>query len=327
MGSTHIKALRHTAGVELAAVYSSDDHKLSGDLTAVHGNIGGPGEKLDFSSVRKYRTLEQALVDPDINAVDICLPTDLHETVAVGALRAGKHVLVEKPMALNAFAADRMIGAATRSRRVLMTAHVLRFQPPYSLLRQIVDGGQMGRVRYAEFRRRCAAPAWGGWMLDKNQSGGGAFDLLIHDTDMCLHLFGKPEAVSAVGITDAAAGIDCIDAQLFYPDLIATIHGGWYHQSAYPFSMGYTVSLEKGTLEYDSNDGAPKRYSPDLPVMELGGSATDGYSAELGYFIECCRQQREPDLCPATESAEAVKLMLLLLESRLRAGRRLLCNI
>ncbi len=324
MGSTHVRALRRTSGAELAAVYSSDDHKLSGDLTAVRGNIGNPGEKLDFSSVRKYRTLEQVLVDPDIDAVDICLPTDLHETVGVGALRAGKHVLVEKPMALNAFAADRMVGAAARSRRVLMTAHVLRFLPPYSVLRQIVDGGQMGRVRFAAFRRRCAAPGWGGWLLDSTHSGGGVFDLLIHDADMCLHLFGKPESVSAVGVTDVKAGIDCIDAQLFYPEMIATIHGGWYHQGAYPFSMGYTVSLENGTIEYDSNDGVPKRYSPGQPMLELGAGAADGYSAELEYFVQCCRQQREPELCPAAESAEAVKLMLLLLESRLRGGKRML---
>jgi len=327
MGSTHVKALRAAPGVDLAAVYSSDDQKLSGDLTAIRGNIGGPGEKLDFSGVRKHRSLEDALADPAVEAVDICLPTDLHEIVAVAALRAGKHVLVEKPMALDAFAVDRMIGAASRFRRVLMAAHVLRFMPPYTALRQAVYGGQMGRVRFAAFRRRCAAPSWGGWLLNASQSGGGVFDLLIHDVDMCLHLLGKPESVVAAGVTDAASGVDFIDAQLYYPDAVANIQGGWHHLSEYPFSMGYTVALEGGTVEYHSCDGGPKRYAPGQPVRDLEMPAADAYAAEIGYFVDCCRQQKVPALCPPKESADAVKLMLLLLESRLRGGRRLLCRI
>src|SRR5580704_17978446 len=98
MGSTHLKALGNVRGVELAAVYSQDEKKLAGDLTSVHGNLGGGGEKLDFSGVTLHRQLDDVLADPDVEAVDICLPTDLHEGVAVEALRAGKHVLVEKPM-------------------------------------------------------------------------------------------------------------------------------------------------------------------------------------------------------------------------------------
>ena len=141
MGSTHLKAMRSVAGVELAAVYSSDERKLAGDLTSIQGNLGGPGEKLDFSSVRQYREIDPLLADPSIDAVDICLPTDLHEWAAVEALRAGKHVLVEKPMALDGFGGDRMINAARRAGRVLMTAHVLRFFPEYAVLRDgIADG-------------------------------------------------------------------------------------------------------------------------------------------------------------------------------------------
>src|SRR5438105_1550975 len=127
MGSTHAKALRDIPGAELAAVYSQDEKKLSGDLTAVRGNLGGPGEKFDFSSVSQHRQLESLLADPSIDAVDICLPTDLHEPVAVEAMRVGKHVLVEKPMGLDGFDVDHMLRAASRYKKVLMTAHVLRF--------------------------------------------------------------------------------------------------------------------------------------------------------------------------------------------------------
>src|SRR5437763_11191702 len=71
MGSTHLKALRNVAGATLAAVVSSDDAKLDGDLSGIQGNLGGPGEKMDFSGVARYHTVEEALGDPKVDAVDI----------------------------------------------------------------------------------------------------------------------------------------------------------------------------------------------------------------------------------------------------------------
>lgn len=328
MGSTHLKAMRSVAGVELAAVYSSDERKLSGDLTSIQGNLGGPGEKLDFSSVRQYREIDPLLADPSIDAVDICLPTDLHEWAAVEALRAGKHVLVEKPMALDGFGGDRMINAARRAGRVLMTAHVLRFFPEYAVLRDGIADGKLGRMRFASFRRRCAAPAWGGWLQDPARSGGGVFDLLIHDADMCLYLFGKPKTVSASGVIDAAAGIDCISAQLFYADgSVVLIGGGWYPPGEYPFSMEYSVAFDGGSVEYSSSGCPPTLYPRNAPAQVLPLDPHDGYAAEIEYFASCCRHKSAPERCPPAESSMAVKLMMLLLDSRRRNGAKMLCNL
>jgi predicted dehydrogenase len=131
MGSMHVGALGESAEAELAAVYSSDPQKLAGDLTSIQGNLGGPGKQFDFSKLKQYRDILPLLADPEIDAVDLCLPTYLHEDVAVAALRAGKHVLVEKPMALDGASARRMIAESERAGRVLMTAQVLRFFPEY----------------------------------------------------------------------------------------------------------------------------------------------------------------------------------------------------
>jgi predicted dehydrogenase len=328
MGCTHLKALGAVRGAELVAVYSQDEKKLAGDLTSVHGNLGSGGEKVDLSSVTHHRQLEAVLADPDVEAIDICLPTDLHEAVAVEALRAGKHVLVEKPMALDSYGVDRMLTAASRYKRTLMTAHVLRFLPAYVALRCALRSQQPGPVRFAMFRRRCAAPGWSGWLKDASRSGGGVFDLLIHDVDMCLHLFGKPEAVCATGYADLARGIDCIDAQFFYPQGgVVSITGGWHHPGAYPFSMEYTVTVEGGTIEYSSAGRAPTLYSPDGSEQLLDGGVQDGYAAEIDYFIECCNRRMPPELCPPRESADAVRLMLLVLEARNRSGRKMICRI
>ena len=102
MGSTHVQAWRQIPGAQLAAVASRDPRGSPAILPASQGNLGGQGEKLDFSAVAKYTSAEEAVLDPAIEAVDICLPTHLHERIAMMALRAGKHVLVEKPMALMA---------------------------------------------------------------------------------------------------------------------------------------------------------------------------------------------------------------------------------
>jgi predicted dehydrogenase len=178
------------------------------------------------------------------------------------------------------------------------------------------------------FRRRCAAPAWGGWLNDPAQSGGGAFDLLIHDVDMCLHLFGVPEAVSATGYADASAGIDAIDATLYYAGgLTAVVTGGWFLAGKFPFSMEFAVTMDGATVDYSSM-GRPLTVYPmkgEADVKQL--PQADGYTGEIEYFASCCRDGLQPELCPPRESAQAVKLMRLMLEARDRKGERLACRI
>src|SRR5271168_669612 len=105
---------------------------------------------MDFSSAALYRTVEEALADPNVEAVDICLPTDQHASVAIAALRAGKHVLVEKPIALDYATACSAIAEAERAGRMLMAAQVLRFIPAYAEFRK--QGGRY-RAYSATFRR------------------------------------------------------------------------------------------------------------------------------------------------------------------------------
>jgi predicted dehydrogenase len=324
MGSTHIRALQSIPDAELVAVCSRDEKKLAGDLSGVQGNLGGPGEQLDFSRVSRYRDIRQMLEVPRVEAVDLCLPTHMHAPVAKLAFEAGKHVLVEKPMALDGASARRMIAEAEKHRRVLMVAQVLRFFPMYQALERVLERGSMGAMRSAIFRRRCAAPAWSAWLADPEQSGGGVFDLLIHDVDMCLHLFGVPEAISATGYETLASGVDIISAVFYYPGgRTAIITGGWHHPKAYPFLMEYTVVADGGTVEYSSLDRPPALYSADGEREALLLEETDGYRAEIEYFLDCCRRNARPELCEPEDSANAVALTRLMLEARKRNGEKI----
>jgi len=327
MGSTHLSAWKNVEGAQIQAVVSEDPLKRSGDLSRISGNLNRPGEKLDFSGVRQYSKLEQALADPEVDAVDLCLPTDLHESAAIAALQAGKHVLVEKPMALDGAACDRMIEAARQAKRILMTAQVLRFWGDYQPLVQARRSGKLGEVRSVLFRRRCAAPNWGKWLHDPGRGGGGVFDLLIHDADMCVHLFGVPEAVSATGYEDMAHGIDVIHAQLHYKGIPSVaVTGGWHHPAAYPFSMEYTVCFDGGTFEYSSAGRSVTLYTSAGLEEAVQKPVKDGFQAELEYFTACASANRQPEICPPSESAAAVKISRTMVEARARNGEKVPCQ-
>ena len=259
MGCVHLQAIARIPGVRLAAVLDRNGQRLSGDLSESGGNLGIPGLRMDFSGLRRYREFEELLADDQLDALDLCAPTHLHAAWTLAALRRGRHVLVEKPMALRAEDAEQMCAEAARAGRVLMVAHVLRFMPAYAGLRTLIGSGRLGRVRSALFRRRTAVPAWAAWEFDRESSGGGVFDLLIHDVDMALLLFGKPATVSAWGHEDLRGGVDQITAQLHYPDVDSvTVTGGWHHRGAYPFSMEYTVVADEGG-GWDSSGRPPGR--------------------------------------------------------------------
>ncbi len=284
--------------------------------------------KMDFSAVRKYRSVDEVLRDPDVEAVDICLPTCFHATAAIRALQAGKHVLCEKPMALSGADADAMVAEAERTGRLLMVAQVLRFFPAYCELSRLIRSGRLRKVRSALFRRRSAVAAWWGpSALDKTVTGGAVFDLLIHDVDLVQHLFGVPEKISSTGHEDLAGGIDTIVSEFYYPEVgQVTITGGWFHRGEYPFSMEFTVVGDGGVVEYNSAGRPLTVYWSNGRREPIVLEEKDAYQAELEYFLQCLLQRRAPSQCPPKESSLAVKLTKLMVDARARKGEKVLCR-
>ena len=141
MGWMHYLAYQRVRGVNLAAVCTRDAKKLAGDWRGIKGNFGPPGEQVDLSRVAKYAELDALLADPKIDLVDICLPPDLHCDATIVALRAGKHVFVEKPMGLTAAECQRMVAAAKKAGKLVLCGQVLPFFPEYAHARQVIASG------------------------------------------------------------------------------------------------------------------------------------------------------------------------------------------
>jgi predicted dehydrogenase len=315
MGGAHLSAIKSLGGVTLTAI-SSRTQPTSDRLS--QGNLPHLKASALPLDARWYADWRQLVSDPDVDAVDVCLPTHLHKEVALSAFEHGKHVLCEKPMALSFADCEEMLKAAERSGCVFMVAHVLRFVSSYRYAASFIASVLQGSVTSCAMQRKTGYPKWGEWLGREECSGGAILDLLIHDIDQALKLFGKPDAVRA----RSDGEIDTMQGCLRYADgLEVRLVGGWY-DAGRPFSAGFQIrgkdanlSMEAGKLRLSVFG---EEQSVDLPAEEE-------YTEQMLYFIQCCQQRIAPELCPPAESAEAVRIANLLRASRNDNGRELAC--
>jgi predicted dehydrogenase len=155
----------------------------------------------EFAIPRLYTRVDDLLLDPDVDAVSIALPTCLHAATAIMALEAGKHVMLDKPFAMNREEAKAVIDAARKSKRVFTVGMNQRFARDSQVIRTLVERGDLGEVYHAKayWNRRSGAPRFGTWFCEKKKSGGGSLlDIGVHMLDLCLALVGnfKPLSVS-----------------------------------------------------------------------------------------------------------------------------------
>jgi predicted dehydrogenase len=255
MGRVHVQAYQDLAraGVEcsLCAVADADAARLTG-YPSGQGNLAqSPVEALfDPASVRTYRRAEDLIADPNLDLVSICTPTDTHVPLALAALHAGKHILIEKPIALTTQAIDKLRSAAAAASRLAIPAMCMRFWPGWTWLKDRIAEGPsspLGRLHGLTFTRMGAPPSWSqDFYLDESRSGGALFDLHIHDADFILYCFGPPAAVTTTGTTRH------LSTTYHYPrGPRMTAEGGWGPSPGFPFRMRFTACFEHATADFD----------------------------------------------------------------------------
>jgi predicted dehydrogenase len=162
-----------------------------------------------FEIPRVFRDYQDLLAEDDIDAVSIAVPNSLHAPVAIAALEAGKHVLIEKPLARHTDEAERMVAAAKATGKILAVAFQRRTRHDVMLLRDEIAAGKLGNIYYAKafWMRRQGIPGWGSWFTSKELAGGGPLiDLGVHVLDMALYVMGNPKVTAVSANTYAELG-------------------------------------------------------------------------------------------------------------------------
>jgi predicted dehydrogenase len=308
-----------TQKAKVVALCDKEADRRAGDWSQVGGNVAdAQGTKRNLGDIRQFADWRELVADPQVQMVDICVPTYLHAEMAIAALQTGKHVLCEKPMALTVEQCDKVLAAATKARGRFMIAQCIRFWPECVYLKQAVDDGRFGRLKALNLRRQASTPTYScdNWLLDPKLSGGAILDLHVHDTDWALHLLGTPQMITAQ-TCDRDGSTDRVHSLWHYrPDLVVQIEGFWDMPPAFGFNMGFTARFENATVLFELTSGKP------LTVLKQDGSTetpamapNDGYFNEIDYFLGCIDRKAGPTISTPAESREAVRMAMLEKES------------
>ena len=293
ISNIHAKAAKKLKDVELVAVVEKYSDKAAVLME-------------QFRIRNQYQTIEQLLKAGKVDALVIGTPNFLHARQAISALKAGIHVLVEKPMAMNAREAERMLEASEQSGAVLMVAHCWRFDDDVNWLK--AQTPKLGRIIRTKGYGVHSNWGPGGWFTQKAMAGGGALaDMGIHALDTARYLLDDPMPVSVyarIGTHYKDFDVDDTGVLLIEWDSGTTsyIESGWWQphmdgpeaatqlygtrgfgqlfptQLELPNSKTQRVDMIKSGLKFPRKQHCPQSM----------------YDAQMAYFIKCIREKKTP---------------------------------
>lgn len=309
MGRTHYEAYQEIDGAQVVMVADQDPKRASGNLSGTGGNVLQGGlTHLPMDRIKGTTSFLDLINSADVDIVDVCVPTTQHVEVATAALKAGKNVLCEKPLARTSADGEKIAAAARSAKGFFMPAMCMRFWPQWAWIKQAVAEKRYGAVRAATFRRVASMPV--GWYRDGKMSGGAALDLHIHDTDFVQYLFGMPKSVSSRGYSKTSGEIDHIATQFVYDDVpLVTAEGSWCLADGYGFTMQCNVNFENATADFDLAREQPLRLSQNGETKPIDCGPGFGYAAELRYFVDCVKKGQKPTVVTADDGVRSLKIV------------------
>lgn len=312
MGQTHLDVYAKRSDAKVVAISDRDPDRLSGKVRAA-GNVEGQAQgAFDLSQATAYAEGMELINDKAVDLVDICLATPLHVEYAIAALKKGKHVLVEKPLARTGKDAEKLAKAAAKAKGLSMCAMCMRFWPGWTWLKEAVENKTYGRVYSASFKRLATMPP-GAFYANGELSGGAILDLHLHDADFVQFLFGKPAGVLSRGYRKTSGAIDHVVTQYLYegknaPPLVMA-EGTWAMSAPYEFRMQYTVNFANATAVYDLLSPSPLVLYQDGKKETVALDSRMGYELEIDYFLNCIAAGKKPKIVTMKDAANSVKLI------------------
>ncbi len=303
-----------------------------------------------YGAPRAYSDPNQLLADPGIDAVSVCTWNDSHAKWAVAALRAGKHVLVEKPMSRTYAEAAELEREVAATDRILQVGFVRRHSPNAKVLKTFIDNGDLGDIYYARasFIGRVGNP--GGWFANKSISGGGPLiDLGVHVVDLCWYLMGSPAAITVsansytvlgdranitttprwkVSDADATSNTveDMVNALVRFENGASLLVETSYSLHATKNSLGVSVFGDKGGADLEPKlEIATEKYGSIVNLIPQISSPTfesePAFANEIGNFIDAI-QGRAESIAPVSHGAEIARILETIYASA-EAGREI----
>lgn len=293
------------------------------------------GNDLGLDKQFRFLDYNKLLEMDEIEAVDVCTPNYVHADPTVKALNAGKHVIVEKPIALNAKEGEAMVEAARKSGKQLMVALCQRWRSDARALKRFVEAGDMGEIYYARVHalRRRGIPGWGVFTQKDKQGGGPLIDIGVHILDLTLWLMGHPKPTAASGLCYCKFGTR--------PGLVG-LFGAWDHTcytvedfgaGLVRFENGASLTIESSfaaNIEHDifntnllGTEGGcqlspiklfreERQTLVDLTPVFL--PQVDTHQAEIFDFIDCIRNDK-PVPVPGEEGLMVTRILDAIYES------------
>lgn len=301
IGRVHLAAAR-ALGATLTAVATSRPERA-----------GGTEGLAVFADYDEF--LRQAPVD----AVVLSVPTWLHERYAIDICRGGRHLLCEKPLALDAAAARRIVAAGEAAGVTLMAAQVLRFWPQYQAMRLAIQTGRIGRLMEIHAARLSAYPPWAHWFREPHKSGGVLMDLAVHDLDFLHSLMGAPRRVQCALAPSKNGTPAAAHAWLWFDSTLATVQASYALPASWRFRAEMHAVGDGGAMEYRL--AAPANvagrqcaeqicmlYPEAGEPVALPAAPEDPYQAQLRYFLACAERREAPLRCPPADSIAVLEV-------------------
>ena len=259
----------------------------------------------EFGIPRQYETIEAMLKDGGVDAVVVSTPNYLHAPQTIAALNAGVHVMVEKPMAMNAHEAEQMCAAADKSGALLMVAHCWRFHPEVQWLKE--QSAKLGKI--IRTKAYSVHVHWGpsGWFAQKEFAGGGAMaDMGVHALDTTRYLLGDPQPVSVyakIGTHYGSYDVDDTGVIIIEWDNGTTSYietGWWQPHSDSPEAGAQLYGLKGFGSVFPTHLEIPNEEEQRIDLIETGFPQQEShqpqslYDDQLKYFVECVEKNQTP---------------------------------
>ncbi|NYE03461.1 putative dehydrogenase [Bacillus niacini] len=290
-----------------------------------------------------YTNYHDLLANPDVDAVSICTWNNTHAEIAIAALEAGKHVLVEKPLCKTVEEALKVEDAVKKSGKVLQVGFVRRFGTNTKVLKSFIDTGDLGEIYYAKasILRRLGNP--GGWFADKERSGGGPLiDIGVHVIDLCWYLMGKPKVKSISGNTYSRLGnrsniknLSFYQAADYDPSIngvedLANVLIRFENGASLFVDVSFTLHLKQEEIEVKLfGDKGGAEIEPDLVIVtekndtilnvkpQIDATSFDfvqAFQNEINHFVSCCKGESQT-ISPVEDGVELMKILCGVYES------------